>query len=144
MLQHEDVLAKRYFEPAEIEAHLLGVEYVIMAAPAPDVFKETPIHFTIFLNTRDVLPEEIKTAVLEKFCSQYNITATAEVLSSLQAVAFAKTSQESPMPVFLVKPEDRMALPHTTMHVIDFLGDSPDFKETKEQNLTGWSYSYND
>ena len=46
------------------------------------------------------------------------------------------------MPMLLVKPEDQKVLPHTAMFVMDFLGDSPDFKEPKE-GLTGWSYSYN-
>lgn len=144
MQEFKALETKRYFDPIEINEHLEGVEYIIMAAPAPDAFKESPIHFTIFLNTRESLPEEIKEAVFEQFCAQYNISNTAEVMSSLQAVAFAMTSQETPMPMFLVKPQDRAELPHTVMHVIDFLGDSPDFKETKENQLTGWSYSYND
>lgn len=144
MQKYEALETKNYFDPLEINAHLKGVEYIIMAAPAPDAFKESPIHFTIFLNTQEPLPEEIKEPVFEQFCAQYNITNTAEVLSSLQAVAFAHTRQETPMPMFLVKPEDRRNIPHTAMHVIDFLGDSPDFKETKVDQLTGWSYSYNE
>lgn len=144
MQEYKALETQRYYEPAEIEQHLDGVEYIIMAAPAPDVFKESPIHFTIFLNTQENLPEAIKTAVFEKFCADYNISNTAEVASALEPVAFAKTHQKTPMPMFLVKPEDRASIPHTTMHVIDFLGDSPDFHETKVKQLTGWSYSYND
>lgn len=144
MQEHEALKTKRYLNPLEINQHLADVEYIIMAAPAPDVFKDSPIHFTIFLNTSEALPEAIKEAVFEKFCVDYSISHTAEVMSALQPVAFAETSQENPMPMLLIKPGDRASLPHAPMHVIDFLGDSPEFKEIKEKGLTGWSYSYND
>ncbi|MEA3373521.1 MAG: hypothetical protein U9Q62_07510 [Campylobacterota bacterium] len=143
MQKHEALETKHYFTPDEIQAKLAGVEYIIMAAPSPDHFKETPIHFTIFLNTHEALPEEIKGAVFEKFCEQYNIINTAHVMSALQAVAFAETRQETPMPMHLVKPEDQRTIPHVPLHVIDFLGDSSDFEQTKRDSLTGWSYSYN-
>ena len=144
MQPFEALQAKRYLEPAEITAHLMGVEYVIMAAPAPDKFTDSPIHFSIFLNTQDILPQPIKESVLQKFCEQYNINNVTEVMSCRQPVGFAKTTMETPMPMLLIKPQDQATIPHTPMHVIDFLGNSPDFKETTEQSLTGWSYSYND
>lgn len=142
--KYEALHTKRHLDPIEINQHLENVEYIIMAAPAPDVFKDSPIHFTLFLNTQDVLPQEIQEAIFEKFCADYNISSTAEVLSALQPVAFAQTTVESAMPMLLVDPKDRSSIPHTLMHVIDFLGDSPDFEETKIKQLTGWSYSYND
>ena len=38
----------RYLSVDEIKEHLGGVEYIIMAAPAPDNFKDTPIHLLYF------------------------------------------------------------------------------------------------
>lgn len=143
MQQHEALAAKRYFTPDEIAEHLEGVEYIIMAEPAPDVFKKTPIHLTVFLNTQERLPSEIKDAILDKFCKDHNITRTDKLLSELQPVAFAETMQETPMPLLLIKPSDIQSIPHTIMHVLDFLADSSEFIEAKEDNLTGWSYSYN-
>lgn len=141
-MQNYDMLkTNEFFNKAGIDAHLEGVEYIIMAAPTVLDNARLPIHFTIFLNTTDILPEEIKEAILKKFCEQYNITAVDNVESKLASVAFAKTNQDTPMPMYLVKQDDRDALEHTTMHVIDFLGDSPEFKEPKE-GATGWSYSY--
>ena len=47
------------------------------------------------------------------------------------------------MPILLVKPEDQQSIPYAVMHVIDFLADSENFYEAKNERLTGWSYSYN-
>jgi len=141
--QHQALDTKRHLNKQEIDKHLQGVEYIIMAAPSTRDAQKAPIHFTIFLNTQDKLPEEIQTAVLEKFAAQYNITEIHDLFSRLDAVAFAETTQETPMPLHLFKNEDKRTLPHTIMHIMDFEGDSPDFKEPKEQDLTGWSYAYN-
>lgn len=138
----EALQTKRYLTVDEIEEHLKGVEFIIMAAPAPDQFETTPIHITIFLNTQEQLPPDIKAAVFDKFCDDYKITQTAETISQLLPVGFAATAQETPMPLLLIKAEDVHSVPHTTMHVIDFLGDSSEFEEAKRDNLTGWSYSY--
>lgn len=142
-MQHREAIkTTRYFEPSEIDAHLFGVEYIIMAAPSPEGFGASPIHFTLFLNTRDPLPESVQKPVLEKFCRQYGITGTAEFFGGIGAVAFAETQQETPMPMWLVREEDRRALPHTLMYIMDFLGDSDTFVEVKRDGLTGWSYSH--
>jgi len=133
-----------YLELDEIPAHLKNVEYIIMATPAPSHFKETPIHFTIFLNTQDKFPQDIKDAILDKFCDENSITNPSEVMSQLMPVGFGKSVQETPMPILLVKPEDQQSIPYAVMHVIDFLGDSDKFFEAKNEALTGWSYSYND
>jgi len=134
-----------YLDPIEIEAHLKNVQYAILATAAPSHFKETPIQFTIFLNTQDVFTQDIKDAVLDKFCDENNITNPSEVMSQLMPVGFGKSSaQDTPMPLLLVKPEDQSSIPHTVMHVIDFLGDSDNFYEAKTEGLTGWSYSYED
>lgn len=138
----EALNAKRYLSTEEIASQLEGVEYIIMATPAPEQFKETPIHITIFLNTQEELPIGIKEAVFDKFCDEHRITRTDAVLSQMMPVGLAATAQETPMPLLLIKAEDVHAVPHTFLHVIDFLGDSTEFKEAKEDSLTGWSYSY--
>ncbi len=131
-----------YLEPEEIQKHLENVEYIIMATPAPSHFKDTPIHFTIFLNTQDEFPQDIKNAILDKFCDENSITNPTEVMSQLMPVGFGKSVQDTPMPILLVKPEDQKSIPYAVMHVIDFLGDSDKFYEAKQEGLTGWSYSY--
>jgi hypothetical protein len=132
-----------YLDPIEIKDHLKNVEYVILATPAPSHFKDTPIHFSIFLNTQDQFPQDIKDAILDKFCDENGIKNPTEVMSQLMPVGFGKAkAQDTPMPLLLVKPEDQRSIPSTIMHVIDFLGDSDNFYEAKTEGLTGWSYSY--
>lgn len=132
-----------YLNPIEIGAHLRNVEYVLLATPAPKHFKDTPIQFTIFLNTQDEFPQDIKDAILDKFCDENSITNPSEVMSQLMPVGFGKSSaQDTPMPLLLVKPEDQRSIPYAVMHVIDFLADSDNFYEAKIEGLTGWSYSY--
>jgi len=133
-----------YLDPIEINKHLEKVEYIIMAAPAPDVFKETPIQFTIFLNTSDDLPQEVQNAVLEKFLSENNIGEPAKLMSRLMPVGFAfSAAQDTPMPMLLVDPKDQRSIPYNLMFVMDFLADSDAFSEAKDNSLTGWSYAYN-
>jgi hypothetical protein len=132
-----------YLDPIEIKKHLEKVEYIIMAAPAPDVFKETPIQFSIFLNTSDNLPQEIQNAVLEKFLSENKIDKPAELMSQLMPVGFAlSSSQDTPMPLLLVDQKDQKSIPYNVMFVMDFLADSDAFSEAKEKSLTGWTYAY--
>ncbi len=134
--------AENYLNPAEIKAHLEGVEYIIMAAPTTRDNPNTPIHFTIFLNTSDELPIDVQHAILDKFADQYKITNIYDVFSQLDAVAFAETNLDSVMPMHLFKAETKQELEHTMMHIIDFEGNSEDFGEVKAGS-TGWSYSYN-
>ena len=132
-----------YFTPDEIQKHLKNVEYIIMATPAPSHFKDTPIQFSIFLNTQDKFPQDIKDAILDKFLDDYKITNPKEVMSQLMPVGFSMSTQDTPMPLLLINPQDQKSIPYTVMHVIDFLGDSDKFYEAKTDKLTGWSYSYN-
>ena len=132
-----------YLSVDEIKKHLSNVEYIIMAAPAPDHFTKTPIHFSIFLNTQDQFSEDIKKAILDKFLEENKIDTPAELMSQLMPVGFANSTQETAMPMLLVKPEDQRSIPHTVMYVMDFLADSNNFTQAKDTNLTGWSYSYN-
>ena len=132
-----------YFTPNEIQKHLKNVEYIIMATPAPSRFKDTPIQFTIFLNTQESFPQDIKDAILDKFLDDYEIKNPTEVMSQLMPVGFSMSTQDTPMPLLLIKQEDQRTIPHAIMHVIDFLADSDKFHEAKVEKLTGWSYSYN-
>jgi len=43
-MKAEAIKAEKYLSFQEIEKHLENVEYIIMAAPAPKEFKNTPIH----------------------------------------------------------------------------------------------------
>ncbi len=142
-MKAQSIKTEQYLNPQQIKEHLKNVEYIIMAAPAPDKFKETPIHFTIFLNTAEEMPKDIQDAVLQKFLQEHKIGKPAELMSQLMPVGFALSkAQDTPMPMLLVKPQDQKTIPHAVMHVMDFLADSQEFDEAKIKNLTGWSYSY--
>ncbi len=138
----ESIKTLHYLSPQEIDDLLKNVEYIIMAAPAPDHFEDVPIHFTIFLNTTQELPESVKDAVLEKFLDENGIRNPQHVMSKLAPVGFATTKQSSPMPMLLIQPQDIYSIPHKFLHVIDFLGDSDEYEEVKRDSLTGWSYTY--
>lgn len=131
-----------YLEYDEIQKHLDGVSYIIMATPAPEQFKETPIHFTLFLNTQTNLPKEVQEAVFEKFLNENMIRNPKEVMSQIMPVGFSKGTHETHMPLLLVKHEDMQSIPHIPIFVMDFLADSDNFIEAKTNNLTGWSYVY--
>ena len=133
--------AQNYLTKANIETHLDGVEYIIMAAPTTRDNPRTPIHFTIFLNTTDDLPHDVQEAILGKFAQQYKMTNIVDVFSKLDPVAFAETNLDSTMPMHLFKEEGREELEHTMMHIIDFEADAEGFGEVKAGS-TGWSYSY--
>ena len=142
-MEAKAIVTDKYFDPVEIQKHLENVEYIIMAAPAPEHFKDTPIHFTIFLNTEDKLPHDVKDAILDKFMDENKMSNAKEVMSQTMPVGFSMSAQDTPMPLLLVKQEDQMSIPYVVMHVIDFLADSENFYEAKTHNLTGWTYSYN-
>lgn len=139
----EALKTQRYLDTDEIQAHLEGVEYIVLAAPSAHSEAKAPIHFTFFLNTSDVIPEPIQDQIFAKFCKQFNIYQTFNAMSALQEVGFAVTSQDTPMPMHLFKEEDQQNIPHTTMHIIDFEGDSKDFEQVTRDSQTGWTYSYN-
>jgi len=144
MIQTDPIKTTRYLNELEIAKNLDNVEYILMATPAPEQFKKSPIHFTIFLNTTENLPQEIQTAVFEKFLHENSITNPQEVMSQLMPVGFGESLQDTSMPMLLIRPEDQRTIPHRLMFVIDFLADSDNFAEAKIDNLTGWSYSYNE
>lgn len=142
MQEMQPLKVNSYLSVGEITKLLENVEYILMASPSMMPEPELPIHFTIILNTAEVIPNEVKPLILEKFCRELNITATSHVLSNRERIAFAMTTQETPMPKHIVDDAEANSIPWTLLHIIDFLGDSTDFKEAKE-GLSGWSYSYN-
>ncbi len=142
-MQVQAIKTNEYLKVQEIEKYLENVDYIFMATPSPEHFKNNPIHFTIFLNTSVSLPEEIKPLVLTKFLQEYEIINPIEVMSQIMPVGFAMSIQETPMPMLLVNPADQRSIPYALMHVIDFLADSDNYDEAKVKSLTGWSYSYN-
>jgi hypothetical protein len=142
MQEMQPLKVNSYLSVGEITKLLENVEYILMASPSMMPESELPIHFTIILNTSDVIPDEVKPLILEKFCRELNITTTSHVLSNRERIAFALTTQESPMPKHIVDDAEANSIPWTLLHIIDFLGDSTDFKEAKD-GLSGWSYSYN-
>lgn len=142
MEENKALKTESYLNVDEINKHLEKVEYIIMAAPAPEHFKDTPIHVTVFLNTAENFSENVKEMIFDKFCTDYDITRSAEVMSQVMPVGFAVTAHDTPMPMLLVKPQDRASIPHVPMHVIDFLADSTYFEEVTTKSLTGWSYAY--
>lgn len=137
------IVTDKYFDTIEIQDHLKNVEYIIMVAPAPTQFTDTPIQFTIFLNTADELPQDVQKAVLDKFLDDNGIRNPKELMSQLMPVGFSMSQQETPMPLLLIKREDQSSIPYKLMHVMDFLADSDNFFEAKQEKLTGWTYSYN-
>jgi hypothetical protein len=142
MREMQPLHVKSYLSQGEIDQLLEKVEYILMAAPSMMNESELPIHFTIILNTSDVIPDEVKPLILEKFCRELNITATSHVLSNRERIAFALTTQETPMPKHIVDDIEANSIPWRLLHIIDFLGDSEEFIEAKD-GLSGWSYSYN-
>lgn len=142
-MNEQAIKTERYFNIDEIQEHIKNVEFIIMATPAPEKFKKTPIHFTIFLNTYEDIPQDIQKAILEKFRSEQGITEPAELMMQLMPVGFAQAPQDTPMPMLIVKPKDMQTIPNVPMFVMDFLADSDNFEQVKERNLTGWTYSYN-
>jgi len=142
-MEAKAIQTKKYLEVQEIQKHLENVEYIIMATSAPEKFTQTPIHFTIFLNTKERFPQDIQAAILDKFLDDNAISKPAELMSQLMPVGFAEnTGQDTPMPLLLIKQDDMRSIPHVPMFVMDFLADSDNFYEAKVHKLTGWTYSY--
>jgi len=140
----QSIATDKYLDIIEIQSHLKDVEYIIMAAPAPDTFKDTPIHFSIFLNTSDDIPQEIQQDIFNKFLQNEGIISPAEIMIRIMPVGFSKGAQDTPMPLLIVRQEDMNAITNTPMLVMDFLADSDNFNEAKIEKLNGWTYSYTD
>ena len=138
----QSIATEKYLDVIEIHSHLKNVEYIIMAASAPDAFPNTPIHFSIFLNTSDDIPQEVQKDIFDKFLQNEGINNPAEIMIRVMPVGFSKGAQDTPMPLLIVRQEDMNAIPNSPMLVMDFLADSDNFYEAKVEKLTGWTYSY--
>ncbi|PHS55568.1 MAG: hypothetical protein COB17_11440 [Sulfurimonas sp.] len=133
----------KYLKVKEIQKHLKNVEYIIMAAPSPDHFKDNPIHFSIFLNTSENIAKNIQEEIFNKFLKDNEIVNPIEIMSQIMPVGFSEGTQDTLMPLLLVKQEDMKQIPNIPMLVMDFLANSENFNQAKIDSLTGWTYSYN-
>ena len=132
-----------YLTPTQIQEHLEGIEYIIMVEPSVLQEEALPLHFVIVLNTACLIPDVVQGKIFEKMCRDYGVVAHAHLLNQLEKVAFAMTSQETPMPAVLRDPQQAAQIPWQWLHVIDFVGDSDQFPQAKDQGLSGWSYIKN-
>ena len=140
----ESIATQKYLDIIEIQNYLKNVEYIIMAAPAPEHFTSSPIHFSIFLNTSDDIPKDIQENIFNRFLENEGINNTTEIMMQIMPVGFSKGAQDTPMPLLIVRAQDMNDIPHTPMLVMDFLADSDNFNEAKIEKLTGWTYSFTD
>lgn len=144
MTNKKDILkTEKWLSKEEIEKNLEGVEYIVMAAPTLAQDVSTPIHFTIYLNTQEALPEDIANKVFNKFAKEYKITKVTDMYNGLGAVAFSLNGKETAMPMFLMNEDSKKNLEYINMHIFDFEGNAEGFKECKTESKTGWTYSYN-
>jgi len=144
----EQVLkTEKWFSKAEIEEILNNVEYIIMAEPNFNDTSMAQIHFTIFLNTQDVLPKEVINPILEKFSTEYKLKDVIDFQHQLADVAFAKTNQETPMPYHKITHdanssailEDAGTIKN---YIFDFNANAIEGFNQIRDGLTGWSYVY--
>ncbi len=126
---------ERWLDIIEIRENLKGVQYIIMATP-PEDETNPRIHFTLFLNTQEAIPEAVVPQIIAKFAQDHAVNSTQLDTHGLLDVAFSLTGRETPMPVALYEPIEADA---AIMYVVEFSGVAPGFKESKE-GLTGWSY----
>lgn len=129
-----------YLNQTQIDTLLENVDYIIMATPSMLDKPALPIHFSIILNTLDSIPNNIKPKIIEKFCIENNINITSDLIFEPAHIAFAQTTQETPMPRHLIEINEINSIPSRKLQLIDFLGNSENFTEAKN-GLTGWSYN---
>lgn len=129
---------KRWLDAIELRTNLDGVEYIIMVSPAEDEKSSNLTHFTLFLNTKDDLPESIAELILNKFIKDHEIKNAKKIYTGLSKIAFAITEQETPMPIIAGDNE----ADSINMFVIEFTGTSNTYKKTAN-GYTGWSYIRN-
>ena len=142
MTEKDLLKTEKWLSKEEIDQNLENVEYIVMAAPSMEQDNTTPIHFTIYLNTQDVLPEEIAEQVFNKFAREYKITKISNMFNGLGKVAFSLNDRDTAMPVFIMDQQFEEELDSTDMHLFDFEGNAKGFNECKTQGKTGWTYSY--
>jgi hypothetical protein len=142
MAEIKPLSVNTYLSHSEIQTLLENVDFIVMASPSLQSERDPSLHFTFILNTAELIPDAVKSQLLEKFCFDYNITDMKHVLNNRERIAFAMTAQDTPMPQHIVDDAQANTIPLSLLHIIDFLGESEDFQEAKD-GLSGWSYSYN-
>ena len=142
MTEKDLLKTEKWLSKAEIDKNLENVEYIVMAAPTMEDDASTPIHFTIYLNTQDALPDDIAEQVFNKFAHEYEITKVTKMFNGLGKVAFSLNDRDTAMPVYIMDQQFEGELDSTQMHLFDFEGNAKGFKECKTQGKTGWTYSY--
>ena len=138
MQQYPSIKIKSYLTHQQILINLQDIAYIVMIAPSPKEDLKAPLHVSMFLNTDKKLPKEVQKSIFDKFCKDYKLFNTTDILSQIMPVGFADTGHDSAMPMLLMKPQ--MSIPHIPMFVLDFLANSNEFTDTKTKGLTGWSY----
>jgi len=143
-MDNKDILfTRKWLNCKEIDENLKGVEYIVMAGPTLGQDASTPIHFSIFLNTQETLPDEVIEQVFNKFASEYKIVKIRDMINGLLPVAFSLNDRDTAMPMFLMGDSAKSAeLEYTHMYLFDFEGNAEGFLECKTESKTGWTYSY--
>lgn len=141
----KDILfTRKWLNREEIDKNLKDVEFIVMAGPTLAQDPTTPIHFTIYLNTQETLPDEIVEQVFNKFVSDYKIIKVSDMVNGLHPVAFSLNDRDTAMPMFLMGESASVAeVEYTNMYIYDFEGNADGFDECKKEAKTGWTYSYN-
>ena len=142
----KDILfTRKWLNTKEIDENLKNVEYIVMAGPTLAQDPSTPVHFTIYLNTQDPLPDEIVEQVFNKFAAEYKIVKVRDMVSGLYPVAFSLNDRDTAMPMFLMGDNAKSAeIEYTQMYLFDFEGNAEGFNECKTEAKTGWTYSYSE
>lgn len=146
MIDPKDILrTEKWLNLKEIDENLDNVEYIISVSPTPGQDATLPIHFTIYLNTQDMLPTEVIEDVFNKFAKELEIFKVHDMIQGLYPVAFSLNGQENAMPMLILDNSDvESELETTKMYVFDFEGNAKGFKECKTESKSGWSYSYSE
>ncbi|KIM11058.1 MAG: hypothetical protein KU37_08105 [Sulfuricurvum sp. PC08-66] len=135
----------KWYTQAEIEMFLEGVSHIIMVEPDLRDNKSKRLHFTLFLNTREALPPVVIEPVTEKFFDELGLYDVIEMSHFMAEVAFAQTSQETPMPHLLDEAatasyDGAQSVP---CFVLDFYALAREGYEEIAEGLSGWSYVRN-
>jgi len=144
MFNQKDLLkTEKWLNLAEIDANLLNVEYIVSVNPTPGRDATLPIHFTIYLNTKEVLPQDIAEQVFSKFSKELEIFKVHDMIQGILPVSFSLNGQDKAMPMVILDGSDiESKLETTQMYVYDFEGNAQGFKECKTESKSGWTYSY--
>ncbi len=137
---------EKWLNDSEIFKLLSNVEYIVMAQPNLDESSQANIHFTLFLNTAEDLPQEIISQILDKFSRENSLSMIGTVKHLVMDIYFAQTNQPTPMPYYnadnsQMDVEEAGSIKNL---ILDFTAKGSKGYEKIKEGLTGWSYVYND